>query len=636
MASPGKPKKTVGQQVSLRYAWYALFILFMVNFINYVDRMAINTAMETLKRYFEINDTKLGLIASSFTLVYALISLPMGYLSDRGVRTRIIAAGAFIWSLATTASGFMTRYWPFFITRAAVGAGEGIYAPSGNALIVDYFPKRLRNTAVAIFMSAMILGGAVAFIVAGLILQKTEHFKMDRIDALVVNRKHQPIDGWEFEKSTEIKNPATGKRMAAYHFTNGAGQSMTVGLQRHDDKKTDQQKAAIGMRGSSLLFDIYALHDKEVLTGDLNPAAKELTAAVIERVRNHEGDPIGENRYHMPHISAKFKVPAELKHKLWYDEKTREIVFRGIMTKKEKKIVQELGEGEHYTKIVGFMYSDTNYYYIRSDNWKWIFWILGPPGLIIALFAFFLKEPIKGGGDGLSHEQASKVEQKKTDYSLIFKTPTVMLLMLSNILATYCVGGLVIWLFPYVERYKGMESAEASMKVGPFVIVAALAGVIVSGILADKLQKKTLKGNNILLVIAILCGTPFMYLFFFSNSYWIMVGSISMTMFFLSWLNGPLNALLMTLVEPQLRATLNAIHILLIHVLGDALSPLIIGYISDQKSLGYALLITPVFLVLGMIGFGVAAITVEKDIKACEARMKAAGIVDDGSMPGGH
>jgi MFS family permease len=634
--SAGPRKKVVGQKVSLRYAWYALFILFLVNFINYVDRMAINTAMETIKRYFEINDTKLGLIASSFTLVYALISLPMGYLSDRGVRTRIIAAGAFVWSIATTASGWMTRYWPFFATRAMVGAGEGIYAPSGNALIVDYFPKRLRNTAVAIFMSAMIVGGATAFIVAGLILQKTERFNMGRVNTLVSAEQHIDVQGWTFDKSTEIRNPATKKRMAAYHFKNLSNGSITVGLQRHNDKKTDKEKQAIGMRGSSLLFDIYALRDGEVITGGLNKDEAQLVDAVIARVKKHEGEPIGENRYNLAHVSSKFHIPASLEGKLRYEEATREIVFKGIMTKADKKIVQELGEGEHYTKIVGFMYSDTNFYYIRSDNWKWIFWLLGPPGLIIALFAFFLKEPIKGGGDGISQEQAAHVEKQKTDYSLIFKTPSVMLLMISNILATYCVGGLVIWLFPYVERYKGMESSEASMSVGPFVIVGALLGVIVSGILADKLQKKTAKGNNLLLVLAILLGTPFMYLFFFSTSYWVMVFSISMAMFFLSWLNGPLNALLMTLVEPQLRATLNAVHILLIHVLGDALSPIIIGYISDQKSLHYALLITPVFLVLGMIGFGVSSIFVEKDLKACEARMKAAGIVDDGSMPGGH
>lgn len=631
------PKKVIGEKISLKYAWYALFILFLVNFINYVDRMAINTAMETIKRYFEINDTKLGLIASSFTFVYAIISLPMGFLSDRGARTRIIAAGAFVWSIATTASGFMTRYWPFFTSRALVGAGEGIYAPSGNALIVDYFPQRLRNTAIAIFMSAMILGGAVAFIVAGLILSKTERLNMTRVNRLVAMQETAAGSGWTFESSDSKKNPETGKRMAAYTFKNAQDENLIIGIQKLDEKKTGKEKREAGVRGSSLLFDVYALTDGEIKKGNLNESSRMLLDAIVARIKAHEADPIGENRYKMEHVSRKFQVPPEYKGRLWFDKSKKQLVFNGILTKQGKRKLLELGEGEHYQKTIGFLYSDTNYYYVRSDNWKWIFWILGPPGLIIALFAFFLKEPIKGGGEEfLSEEEARQAQTKKPDYSLIFRTPSVMILMISNTLATYCVGGLVTWLFPYVERYKGMESSEASMKVGPFVIVAALLGVIVSGVLADKLQKKTPKGNNILLVIAILCGTPFMYMFFASTNFFVMVASISMTMFFLSWLNGPLNALLMTLVEPQLRATLNAVHILMIHVLGDALSPLIIGYMSDKKSLGFALLITPLFLVAGMVGFGIAGIFVKKDLEAVQARMKAAGTVDTGTPSLGH
>ncbi|MFH1537478.1 MAG: hypothetical protein ABIH66_00870, partial [bacterium] len=85
---------------------------------------------------------------------------------------------------------------------------------------------------------------------------------------------------------------------------------------------------------------------------------------------------------------------------------------------------------------------------------------------------------------------------------------------------------------------------------------------------------------------------------------------------------GPLNALLMSLVEPRLRAILNGIHILLIHVLGDALSPIIIGHYSETHNLQYALATLPLFLVAGAIGFGIAGIFVPNDLKAVEKRMK--------------
>ena len=105
-----------------------------------------------------------------------------------------------------------------------------------------------------------------------------------------------------------------------------------------------------------------------------------------------------------------------------------------------------------------------------------------------------------------------------------------------------------------------------------------------------------------------------------------LLSSISIGMFFLSWINGPQNALLMSLVEPKLRATLNAVHILLIHLLGDALSPMVIGYLSDRRSLYFALMITPLFLLAGMVGFGLAGKFVPADLKAMEKRMKAVSV----------
>ena len=163
---PEKQQKTI----SMRYSWYALFVMVMINTSNYVDRLSIGPAMEHLKRYFDVTDTKMGLILGAFTFVYAIISLPMGFLSDRGKRTFFVGLGAFVWSIAATTSGFCKTFTGFFAARAAVGSGEGIYAPTGSAIIADYFPRDKRATAISIFMSAMLLGGALALVVAGMII----------------------------------------------------------------------------------------------------------------------------------------------------------------------------------------------------------------------------------------------------------------------------------------------------------------------------------------------------------------------------------------------------------------------------------------------------------------------------------
>jgi len=100
------------------------------------------------------------------------------------------------------------------------------------------------------------------------------------------------------------------------------------------------------------------------------------------------------------------------------------------------------------------------------------------------------------------------------------------------VLVTYCTGGLITWLFPFVERYKGIESSAAGMKFGPYVVGSMVLGVIVSGIAADKLAKKTPYGNNIILVLSILLATPFLYMFLTAKTESMLLFSISIGMFF--------------------------------------------------------------------------------------------------------
>jgi hypothetical protein len=68
---------------------------------------------------------------------------------------------------------------------------------------------------------------------------------------------------------------------------------------------------------------------------------------------------------------------------------------------------------------------------------------------------------------------------------------------------------------------------------------------------------------------------------------------------FLLLLNtGPLNAAVVNSVGAHIRATAVAVNIFTIHLLGDALSPTLIGYISDRSSLGYGFATAVVAIVL--------------------------------------
>ncbi len=607
-------KATVkGETVSIRYAWYALFVMFMINLFNYVDRLSIGPAMEVIKRHFHATDTMMGLIMSSFMAIYAIVSVPTGLLSDKGRRTRFVALGAFVWSIFCTLTGFCKSFFMFFCARSLVGSGEGIYAPSGGPLVADYFPKRIRNTAISIFMASMIVGGAIAYIVAGVILKKTERFDIPKVASVVVGSSTQSIPGWKYDGVSETKD-----RHVRFDFTGAGGEKLSLVVSRYDSKNDAAFKTEF--------FNINYVKDERPV--DTATASKEMVAFIDmlnKRVSERESRGIEKMSAHLARLPRRFVVPAEYKDSLVYDESKKELSFIGVMTENDRKRIEKLSDKDEYIKAVSTIYSDTAYHYMRNDNWKWIFLILGPPGLIFALLAFFLKEPVKGGSEEfLTAEEARAIDAKgKTNYAAILNMPSVMLLIVANILTSYCVGALNTWLFPFVERYKGIESAVAAIQFGPYVVVCAALGVVLSGVMADKLQKKTVLGGLIIVCVGLICSIPCLYIFLYEKERLLIVSSLCAAIFFLSWINGPFNALLISLIEPRLRAFVIGMEILLIHILGDAISPLIVGYLSDTHNLRYALATLPVFLIAGIIVFIISGVFVPRDLKAMEKRMKS-------------
>ena len=74
-----------------------------------------------------------------------------------------------------------------------------------------------------------------------------------------------------------------------------------------------------------------------------------------------------------------------------------------------------------------------------------------------------------------------------------------------------------------------------------------------------------------------------------------------LSQFFLWFYNGPINTIIANAVAPELRARAFAVSIFAIHILGDAVSPTIIGAISDSSELLYGVALVPVFMAIGAV-----------------------------------
>jgi len=150
-------------------AVFALFVLFAINLLNFFDRQLPGSLAEPIRKEFLLSDTALGLLGTVVTLIYGVVGLPLGRLADKYRRTRIIAAGAAVWSLLTGASGVAHSYFQLVVSRLGVGLGEATFAPAGQSLIGDLFPPQQRARAMGIFMLGLPAGIFLAYVSAGTI-----------------------------------------------------------------------------------------------------------------------------------------------------------------------------------------------------------------------------------------------------------------------------------------------------------------------------------------------------------------------------------------------------------------------------------------------------------------------------------
>lgn len=154
------------------YSWYALSVLVLVYVLNFIDRQILSILANDIKADLGVDDAYLGfLYGTAFAVFYSLFGIPLGKLADSWKRTRLLALGLAIWSTMTALSGFAKNATMLTVARVGVGVGEATASPSAYSLISDWFPARLRATALAIYSSGLYIGGGVSLLIGAVVLE---------------------------------------------------------------------------------------------------------------------------------------------------------------------------------------------------------------------------------------------------------------------------------------------------------------------------------------------------------------------------------------------------------------------------------------------------------------------------------
>jgi len=229
-------------------------------------------------------------------------------------------------------------------------------------------------------------------------------------------------------------------------------------------------------------------------------------------------------------------------------------------------------------------------------GWRRAFYTVGLPGLLFALLALTIREPQRGGSEGTPVASASPPPALLDTYKLLWHNRVYVVITLGFIAYTFALGGLVVWMPAFLERYRGMSTANANSLFGALTVVAGFLGTFAGGFLGDYLLRYT---KNSYLWISGLCmfaGAPAALAALSAEQPAAYIPAIFVAEFFLFLNTGPLNAMVLGCVPVEIRTTAMAVNIFFIHALGDAISPPIIGSLSDRFGLFQATMIAPVMM----------------------------------------
>jgi MFS family permease len=298
-------------------------------------------------------------------------------------------------------------------------------------------------------------------------------------------------------------------------------------------------------------------------------------------------------------------------------------------------------------------------------GWRWAFFVVVPPGLLLGLWCFLMREPPRGQADIGAANRPRRAGLR--DYLILASIPSYVLDTLGMTAMTFAMGGIGSWMPDYIlerqgrvnltpqvfatlrqepdalpesilqalqplgdrvytfkefevelsgqlaagDRQKHQEQiidvactptlAEINTVFGAIVVVSGLVATLLGGIAGDRLRPRFPGSYFLVSGISMLLAFPLILLVLWTPfpTAWVL---IFLAVFFLFFNTGPTNTILANVTHPAIRATAFAVNIFLIHALGDAVSPLVMGAIADRTNMDTAFgVVSGVILIGGML-----------------------------------
>ncbi len=207
-------------------------------------------------------------------------------------------------------------------------------------------------------------------------------------------------------------------------------------------------------------------------------------------------------------------------------------------------------------------------------GWRWAFYLLGFPGLILAVLVFVLKEQPRGRTE-------SPVAQTSKDWKLLFRSVPLLYLYVGYALFALSSNNLGIWVPTFFIRVHHMSLVVIGTAAGILSIVVGIPAMVLGGYFSDRISRMFSGGRMAFTACAALASVPLWVGLLFSNNIILLVIlNVVLYALALMWV-GPATADVHDIAGPHLRGLAIGIFFSTVNIVAYGIGAPLIGKLSD-------------------------------------------------------